>query len=365
MPILTHLNIENFRNLTTSSHHFSPRFNLFYGDNGSGKTSFLEAIYYLCLGKSFRTAHTPCIIHHHAEQFRVVAQTMAESHDLIGIERKKTGERCVKLNGEFQTSMVAITRKMPIQFMSPMSYRFFHDGPKLRRQYLDWALFHVEPCFLKAWQQFQHVLRQRNSAIKQHQHVRAWDAEFIDSAIRLDRMRSSIFEQIEPLCQGQLSRLLPHVNFSFRYHRGWPMDTNLASLLRESALRDQQLKYTFYGPQRADFQLICRTTPVQDALSQGQQKLAAYALHLSLGTLLQKISGTSPIYLIDDLPSELDGQSQRRITNTLQQLEAQVFITGIAQGDLEPLFSLSNTKLFHVEHGDIRECAHQDLLSSA
>ncbi len=363
MPIINSLSLENFRNLQATNLAFSPEFNFFCGNNGSGKTSLLEALFYLGHGKSFRTSHCPRLIHFTADLFRVVAITDAEHAERVGIERDRAGERRIKANSMSLATIAPLTRALPMQFMSPMSYRFFHDGPKLRRQYLDWALFHVEPSFLSLWQRLQRVLKQRNSALKQFQDTRAWDAEFVAVANQLDHQRRLIAAEVAPLCLDQLSRLIPDVDFSLRYARGWSEDSELAVLLREHAARDRQLKHTFYGPQRADFQLYCHDMPVHDNLSQGQQKLAAYALHLALGQLLQTRAGTSPIYLIDDLPSELDAHSREKIAQTLQLLRAQVFVTAITSADLQAFQGLGIGKMFHVEHGHCHETCPQDMLS--
>lgn len=354
MPTLTNITIQTFRNITAVTAEFSPRFNIFYGENGSGKTSLLEAIYYLGLGKSFRASQSARIIQHNTEQFIIVANIAGESTHTLGIERKRDGERNIKLDGDKQISIAPITKLLPIQFMSPMSYRFFHDGPKVRRQYLDWALFHVEQSFLNTWQQLQRILKQRNSALKLHQAVSAWDHEFIIAAEQIDNLRRSVFNRLEPICQQQLKLLLPDFEFKLRYQRGWTSDAELRDLLSNNIQRDRQLGYTYYGPQRADFQLLCEKTPVQDVLSQGQQKLAAYALHLALGKLLHQQTDNSPIYLIDDLPSELDDCSRAKIADSLSNLGAQVFISGISAQDLASLTSLNQAQTFHVEHGQVR-----------
>lgn len=353
MATIQTLNIHNFRNLSNISTTFSPSFNLVCGVNGAGKTSLLEAIYYLGLGKSFRASLSHRIIQHEHESFVLAANITTPSQQSLGIERKRTGERQIKLNGDLQTTIAEITKQLPIQFMSPISYRFFHDGPKIRRQYLDWALFHVEPNFLNLWQRFQRVLRQRNAALKQNASVNAWNAEYITTAIAVDQAREKIFAQLTPLCLTQLKHLLPNFEFNLRYKRGWANNSDLSSLLNVHLMRDQQLGYTYYGPQRADFILEQGGISVQDNLSQGQQKLAAYALHLSLGMLLHEKTQQSPIYLIDDLPSELDANSRGKIIAALIELDAQVFVTSIDREDLKDLLVIDNAVMFHVEHGGL------------
>ncbi len=354
MSTINQLKLNTFRNIAKTELTFSPQFNVFHGNNGAGKTSLLEAIYYLGLGKSFRNTPASRIIQEQQDNFLVLAQLHhQETDNKAAICCSHDHNRQIKLNGEALPSIAPITRIMPIQFMSPMSYRFFHDGPKIRRQYLDWALFHVEPHFLDYWRSFQRVLKQRNSALKQQQSTQPWDSEFAQVATKIDQLRQSIAEKLAPLCFKQLAQLLPNTTFQLKYQRGWPESVDLADVLSNNQNRDRQLRYTYYGPQRADVQLCLQDKPVHDVLSQGQQKLAAYALHLSLGNLLDQEFGTSPLYLIDDLPSELDKDSRHKITVALTNLNAQSFITGITQSDLVTLKDHAKTTMFHVEHGQI------------
>ena len=110
--------------------------------------------------------------------------------------------------------------------------------------------------------------------------------------------------------------------------------------------------YTQFGPQRADIKIKVDTIPAQDALSQGQQKLLIYALRLAQGQLYQQVSYASPIYLIDDLPAELDIHKRQLVTQLLFSLKSQVFITGAEYVEMEDLIQ-SDTQLFHVEQGKI------------
>lgn len=355
MSIIDQLKISSFRNLKGTALELSSQFNVFHGDNGAGKTSLLEAIYYLSTGKSFRGTNANGIIQRHAEEFFITGRVKQSNiENLAGIACSSSKSRQIKLNGEALKSIAPITRLAPIQFMSPMSYRFFHDGPKIRRQYLDWALFHVKHDFLETWRVLQRALKQRNSALKQQQSTLPWDEEFIQVANVINQMRSDISEELTPLCLEQLEKLLPEYSFCLEYQRGWSNDKALENVLKENRLRDRQLGYTYFGPQRADIQLLLADKPVQDVLSQGQQKLAAYALHLSLGALLHQKTKSSPIYLIDDLPSELDSNSREKIVEVLKTLGAQAFITGISAKDLAVLQQDSNTRMFHVEQGNIQ-----------
>lgn len=357
------LQINNFRNILSANIEVSPGFNVFFGDNGSGKTSLLEAIYFLGMGKSFRTRLVNRIIHHDLGDFSIFAKFGCSSQlTPAGVQRYRTGEKSIRMNGESISSVIPIAQALPLQVMTTDSHRIFHEGPKLRRQYLDWATFHVKPSFLSAWQSFQRTLKQRNSALKSKQSsalalINAWNEDFVSLSAEIDVTRTEIIEQLRPIALELINEVLPNYGFTLTYQRGWGVDKALEELLESNIQRDMRLGYTYYGPQRADILLACDGIPAQDVLSQGQQKLVSYALYLSQGILLHKQTGKSPIYLIDDLPAELDPSKRHLITSILEKLKAQVFITGITKEDLCDAIGSSDVELFKVENGTIGQRA--------
>jgi DNA replication and repair protein RecF len=359
MPIIHSLQIQRFRNLTAVEIETSSRFNLFYGKNGSGKTSLLEAIYYLGLGRSFRTHLVPRLIQHDTESFSIFANLYENDRFLpLGVERLRQGDRHLKINGETAASWSPIAKQLPLRILSAMSHRFLLDGPKIRRQFLDWLLFHVEPTFFPLWQQLQQALKQRNAALKSrlpHNQISFWDETFINAANSIDQLRQQLIIEFQPVFLQVLSQLLPEFTLQMNYYRGWGVDETLEQRLSASFSRDLQVGYTQYGPHRADLPVLLENTPAQDILSQGQQKLVTCALHLAQGLLLQQKTGISPIYLIDDLPAELDEGKRAVVSATLHQLDAQVFVTGITIEELSDLADSENRALFHVEHGKIQQ----------
>lgn len=361
--IIKNLHIRQFRNIHHSILEFSPLFNVFYGHNGSGKTSLLEAIYYLGLGKSFRTSNSCRVIQNESEACSIVSQLQAENTRLIplGIERNRQGQRILRKDGENVPSILALAQELPLQFISADSHILFTEGPKLRRQFFDWGLFHVEPRFYPLWQQLQKVLKQRNSALKAKlsaHEIKSWDAEFIRISVLIDELRQEHLKYLQSASILLFKHLLPELALEIEYYRGWPAEQELSSSLDRNFYRDLQLGYTQLGPQRADLLFSIHSTPIQDYLSQGQLKLAAYALHLAQGKMLQEWAYKSPIYLIDDIPSELDAEKRHLVIQMLSQLKAQAFITGIDQADLSEIMEFPASKLFHVEQGSIRH--HED-----
>lgn len=353
--MIANLVIQHFRNLKNISIRPGEGINIFYGLNGSGKTSLLEAIHFLGLGRSFRTHSFQKLIQDNASHFLLFTQLMQDHQSQqIGVERFRTAEKKMRLNGENLTSLASVAQLMPIQLLSTDCHRYFHDGPKSRRQYLDGGVFHVEPLFYSTWKRFQKALEQRNAGLKNQlppAEIAIWNSEISASSHLLDQYRQCYVNQLIPILNELLLRVLPEFSLNLHYSRGWPKDKDLADILRNQFIKDLHLGYTQFGPQRADLQLYLENKPVSDFLSQGQQKVAAYALHLAQGLLMQKLTTKTPIYLIDDLPSELDSIKRKFVASLLGQLQSQVFITAITAEELKEFKLESPVKKFHVEHG--------------
>ena len=126
MTQITNAQIANFRNLQSISIQPGPSFNIFYGQNGVGKTSILEAIYYSGFGRSFRTSNTSRLIHESNDQFSLYYQLKIKNNEVsIGIERNRDASRRIRFNGDSIKSIAPIAELFPIQLISTDSYRFF------------------------------------------------------------------------------------------------------------------------------------------------------------------------------------------------------------------------------------------------
>jgi DNA replication and repair protein RecF len=356
---ITRLEIHNLRNLIKIASDINSRFNLIYGQNGSGKTSLLEAIHYLGLGRSFRTHLNSRAINNESDSMAIFGQ-IANSENIIpiGIERTRNGEGRIRIHGENVNSTAELAKLLPIQFINAEAHRSLLTSPKHRREFLDWGVFHVEHSFFPVWLRSHRALKQRNAALRNKAplpQIQLWDRELAVTATELNQLRENYINQFTPTFLDILRFLLPEHITNLNYQQGWPRGADLEQVLRDSVERDLQLGYSQFGPQRADLLLTVSKTPVQDILSQGQQKLLAYALRLSQGVLLQKQVNKKCVYLIDDLPAELDQTKQSLVAKILIELNTQVFVTGIERAQLMKLFPAGNSKMFHVEHGTIVE----------
>lgn len=348
------LRLTHFRNISDAEIHCSPNFNLFHGNNAAGKTSILEAIYYLSNAKSFRTHQHDHVIHRDESALIVFAELLENQ---LALQRSRDGRLQMRMNSDNVKSTAQMARSLPVQLITSDSHRILSDGPKGRRQFLDWGLFHTTPLFFQQWKAFHAVLEHRNAALKARapkDELMVWNREFAEAGERLHDLRLNYVASFLPFFRDIVAKLLQDVSIEVSYCAGWDEITPLKICLDQHVSRETMVGHSLFGPHRADLLLVSDGMPANDVLSQGQQKLISYALRLAQGLQFQSIMGQSPIYLIDDLPSELDEKKRTLVTQILSQLDAQVFVTGIAAADLHEIAVINSVnRMFHVEHGVI------------
>lgn len=359
---LSRISVTGVRNLQPVTLNPSPRINILHGDNGSGKTSFLEAVHLLGMARSFRSTRLNPVISHEQTNCTVFGQVrLAEDQFCaLGISRDRSGEARIRINGQSVKSAAELADALPLQLINPDSFRLLEGAPKLRRQFLDWGVFHVEPRFLQAWQRLQQALRQRNSWLRHGTldaaSQAAWSHELSSASDEIDKYRRAYIQLLKPVFERTLASLLDLEGFQLSYYRGWDKDRTLAEVLAVSIERDRLMGHTQAGPQRADIRLRIANHNAAETLSRGQQKLVVCALRIAQGHLVSEAKRGQCIYLVDDLPSELDDQHRLALCRLLEQLNCQVFITCVDSNVLrEGWRDDTPVSLFHVEHGAIAQ----------
>lgn len=350
------LRIAHFRNIHFADIHCIPRFNLFYGDNAAGKTTLIEAIYYLSVGKSFQTHSHDVLIQNQENAFVLFAHLSNDTS--LGLQRYRDGSRQIKMNETAISAFAELAVHLPVKLIDANSQRIITEGPRARRAFLDWGLFHTNATFWSDWRQFQKLLVQRNAALKARLpklELQSWNGDFVRLAEQIDLARKNyLVDFIEFFIKMGDLLFDPTQKIDIKYYPGWEENFSLQACLDKNLNREYQISHTLSGPHRADLRFLVNDAPVEIFFSQGQQKLISYVLHLAQGLHFQSIKNQSPIYLIDDLPSELDLKNQEKMIRALANMDAQVFLTGIKAEDLSKIILLDHSsKMFHVEHGNI------------
>ena len=263
---ITQLDIQHLRNIEQACLHLSPGLNLVYGLNASGKTSLLEAISLVCQGRSFRTPRIDQLIQHQQKGLIVVARvSFGQEKQTIGLSRENKKTQ-VKIDGQRIAKTTELVGRIPVFVLTPESHELLDSGPKMRRQYLDWGVFHVEHRYLDCWQKYHRILRQRNSCLRRHlteQEIQAWDRPLVDMAQQLHEYRQQYVTSLTPIL-ARFGEALIGVCPAFDYQPGW--DTGVSDLeqqLKEALAVDRERGFTRLGPHRADIKIKRKTGTTQ------------------------------------------------------------------------------------------------------
>ena len=360
MTVLS-LAVRDFRNVARAELAFSPGLNLFTGDNGAGKTSLLEALYFLGRAQSFRTAQPAQAIRSGAESLLVTGQLAAPDGGTtaVGVERSRTAAR-IRLAGRPVSGLAELVARFPFQVLTPDSHELLDGGPRARRRYLDWGVFHVEPSFLPTWRRFGRALQQRNAALRSHAslpELTVWDRELAVTADILDHQRATYIAELSPVLARYIAQFVEVPGLRWAYRRGWSPDMEYLAALQEGVETDRRYGFTRLGPHRADLAPLIGNRPAHERISRGQQKLIVTAMVLAQGALYQAQRGAPCLFLIDDLASELDSAHRQAVLGDLRDMGAQLFLTAIEDRLINDV-EWPASRQFHVEHGRVSEVVY-------
>ena len=357
------------------------RINIIFGQNGSGKTSLLEAIHLLGLGRSFRSSRIAPLIHHDMDQALVFGEIEGAGGlgQSLGLTKTRSGDQQLRLDKRPVAGRAELARVLPLQLLDAESFSLVDGGPKPRRQFMDWGVFHVKHPFMEHWSRAQRALKQRNSLLRGAARgagdgrmrgearpdlvtggLAAWDAELIQSALVVDELRRAYLDLLLPHLHRVLGRFPELPPIQLHYRRGWRHDCALEDALKASLPRDRELGFSQVGPHRATLDISIDGRPAVEVLSRGQQKLAVAALRLAQGACMAEQTGTRGVYLVDDLPAELDSRHRQTLCRLLDELGSQVFITSVDADVMEGAAlrgvwsNQDEVRRFHVEQGVYR-----------
>lgn len=347
---LSQLQITCLRNIQTARLVLHPGINLFVGNNGSGKTSLLEAIYLLSTGNSFRTREISPLISHQHDALIIYGKT--SSDDSISIQKSLKQATIARLNGETCYSRSELASFLPTQVFYQTIFQIFDAGPVVRREILDWGVFHYQSAYHAVWKNYRRTLKHRNSLLRQgmsYSHCIPFDKVLTELAAQLDHFRQMYFDQLAPIFASIVLQL-SDIPCQLHYYRGWDRRNegkSLFSLLASSFDADSSRQFTQYGAHQADLSIDCLDKKLKHVLSRGQQKTILIALKFAQAALLSHHC----VFLMDDLCAELDEQHVSLIVQHLKRLPGQCFIT-VRPHDVALLrFESTEHTLFHIANG--------------
>lgn len=362
---LDKVQISQFRNIESAIVYPSPHLNVVIGQNGSGKSSFLESLHYLGFGRSFRTNKHRHVIKSDHSQFSVFAECSDRHNDShkIGLMRNHKDEFLCSINGERSQRLADLVAKIPVQIFTPQSTDLLLGSPSNRRKFIDWGLFHVEQSFFLQSVNYSKILKQRNALLKNQQsgkkvdndEIEYWSHQLAIYGGKIDTARQKYISALKLIFKRISEQFLPEFSLEISYNQGWDSSVDFVSALKEKLPYDSRMGFTSVGTHKADIKIKADKVLASERLSRGQLRMLVAALQLSQTLHLFESTNKSGIFLLDDIGAELDEDKRIHFIDALLATNTQLFVTAIEKSHLSFVEKYNDKKMFHVELGHVNE----------
>ncbi|MCI0829362.1 MAG: DNA replication/repair protein RecF [Chloroflexi bacterium] len=358
MAYLSRLRLTNFRNLIHLDLGLSPGVTVYYGPNAQGKTTLLEAIYILCIARSFRAENEREVVNFQAakageqalvdgtiekdgQRLRVIVgyqPTQRSNQEGNGLAYNVRKE--IRVNRLKRTAGELIGQVNAVLF-SAADIELVQGPPSGRRRFLDILLSQADPMYLKGLQRYHRVVQQRNQLLRLLREGRAksdelafWDDELVREGAWITWRRYEAMRELTPACVRHHQDLSgPEENLEVEYRPSVSLaadvtavEDNFREALAAASHRERARPVTAVGPHRDDFNLMINGADMGVFASRGQARTMALTLRLAEAEFLASVRGEGPVVLFDDALSEMDSSRRHRLLEKATRYE-QVLIT--------------------------------------
>ena len=358
--IIKEIKLDSFRAYEFQEIAINEGINLFYGDNGSGKSSVIESIYFSLTGKSFRTNDTNNLIKKNKTQTQTLL--VFQEGNSIKITKKRENRALINKNrGEKTKNFSNLIRKYPNCLIENNEFFFTTSNPEQKRSFLNKTLFYVEHTESLLLNELKKITSQRAACLKNNDNdqIKCWDERLIEIEPKIYLMNENLCEKINKhLKNSSLVHCFEEKNpwikeLSIEYDRGYDGLSNYSDILSRNFEKDRILKRTTEGPHKRSFNILLNNTDASEILSRGQQKIISIIIHLIQREIIIEHTNLTPILLMDDISSELDKENANLMLKYLINNSVQTIMTSI---NFSHLADHNDVVLFHVEHNG--ECSN-------
>ncbi len=321
--IIKRFSAKNFRNIEECNIEFSPGVNLLYGKNAQGKTNVIEGIYIFSRGKSFRCEYERDLIKHEKEGFNVLIEYKDKSGDntleysLYGKERRR------KKNGYKINKLYEMIGSFKSVLFYPDDLGLIKNGPEERRSFINVAISQCYPSYIKNYANYKIALENRNCILKfmqkgmtvDEKELYAWSQSMAEYASYIYLSREEYIKRLNDNAKKILSdisdgkeelTLIYRSNIEGKYYEREKIKEEYLKILISDIERERAVGSSLFGPHRDDVEILINGKKAKNFASQGQQRSIVLALKLAEGEVIRDISGEYPVFLFDDVLSELD-----------------------------------------------------------
>ena len=324
---------------------------MIWGENGSGKTSLLEAIYILSLGKSFKThKHSSIIKKGHTRYILKGDFSYGEITNSIAIQMNTNSKKTIKVNGKTIKNRKEIIGKNNVVVLSPEDQVITKGGPKERRLFFDRLFSIIDIDYLNTLQEFNRALKQRNALIFNSNQIKEesflpWEEKLSISAVKLWETRKKCFSDYLKSLKDVVSEYQKDLILSVLYMGKTYTKKEFEKKLKQTRERDCLLRSTSHGPHRDNIKILWSGKDIREYGSQGEHKISLILLKLAEIHLIKQKTGKNPTILLDDVFAKLDLNRSKKLVSYLNSIKTE---------ENEPIQTIiTTTDVFNVEQSGL------------
>lgn len=329
------IRLQNFRSYKDESFEFEPGVNIVVGPNASGKTNLLESILVLARGGSYRAKDID-LIQFNKTWARLDGVFSGNHVRVLKLDKSSNLLSKELLLDSNHFKRLSLDRTVPIVFFEPQHLQLITHGPEKRRDYLDDLLARSQPGFKKLANAYLRTLAQRNSLLKKppskvHSQLFAWNIRLAELAGQIVKARSELVNDINQMVTGSYSQIAHQPsNVELSYLSQFNIENYSSKLLKKleaSAELDLARGFTGCGPHREDLGFYLNHQPMAQTASRGETRSLLLALKIFELEMLTGTREQKPIFLLDDVFSELDGARRRHLVESLKDYQTIITTT--------------------------------------
>lgn len=352
------IKLENFRNYENLILELDEGTNLFYGDNAQGKTNILESVYLCGTTKSHRGSKDREMIRFGQEESHIRMNILKnEISYRIDMHLKKNKAKGIAINGVPIHKASELIGLGNFVFFSPEDLNIIKNGPSERRRFLDMELCQLNRVYIHNLTNYNRILMQRNKLLKDiyfhpeyEDTLDIWDEQMAAYGCQVIRCRAQFVKELNPIIYHIHNRLSGGREELVVSYEQNVSEENFREQLRRNREKDVKLKQSHTGPHRDDLMFKIGEIDIRKFGSQGQQRTTALSLKLAEIELVKAESKDTPILLLDDVLSELDGNRQHYLLENISNIQTLITCTGI-EDFVENGFRID--RLFQVVEGTV------------
>lgn len=331
------LELKNFRNYEYLSLQFDEGTNIFYGDNAQGKTNILEAVFLCGTTKSHKGSKDREMIRFDQDEshIRLFVKKDGISHK-VDMHLKKSKSKGIAIDGIPIKRARELFDIINIVFFSPEDLNIIKNGPGERRRFVDLELCQLSKIYLSDLSNYNHILNQRNKLLKDicfqeklKETIDIWDMQLVNYGNSIIESRGNFINEMNEIIKDIHSSITGKKEDIELVYEPSVDGKNFYEKLVQSREKDYRFKMTSIGPHRDDFCVMVNGIDIRKYGSQGQQRTAALSLKLSEIYMVKKKIKEFPILLLDDVLSELDGNRQNYLLESIKDVQTMITCTGL------------------------------------